>query len=358
MAEIRLRYTKKGQKRYLANVRTIGRKTISKTFDRKIDAEHWIMAIEQAKMNDGAKFLYEYKKRTMTELINRYIFLVLPNRHSDKVKYKTYLTWWKNKIGNYAIGDVSSSLIAKCRDELLLEPNPSGKSKHRSTITANRYLACLSIVFTYAINELEWINKNPVSKVKKFSEGKGRTRFLSESELKSLLITSKKYQEQSDIYLLIKMALSTGARYGELRKLMWQNVYLDVEQPFLVFKNTKNGEDRGVAITPEIIDLLKQHYKSQNILTKYVFPSVDGKTPKDFTWYWKKVCKEAKLKDFRFHDLRHTCASYLAIDGCSLLQIAEVLGHKTLAMVKRYTHLTTKSTAKVLANMTAKYMNY
>lgn len=358
MAEVRIRYNKKGQKRYLANVRTIGRKTISKTFARKIDAEHWIMEIEQAKIKDGAKYLYEYKKRSMNELIERYILLVLPHRRSDKIKYKTYLMWWKNKIGKFTIGEVSSSLIAQCRDELLLEPNPSGKSKHRSQITANRYLACLSVVFTYAINELEWTNKNPVSKVKKFSEGKGRTRFLSENELKALLTTSKKYKAQSDIYLLIKMALSTGARYGELRKLMWQNVYLDVEQPFIVFKNTKNGDDRGVALTPEIISLLKEHFKSQAITTKYVFPSVDGKSPKDFTWYWKKVCNEAQIKDFRFHDLRHTCASYLAIDGCSLLQIAEVLGHKTLAMVKRYAHLTTKSTAQALCNMTSKYMNY
>lgn len=358
MAEIRLRYTKKGQKRYLANVRTIGRNTISKTFSRKTDAEMWIFEIEKSKQTDGAKCLYEYKKRTLSELIERYITLVLPLRKSDKVKYKTYLNWWKNKIGNYVLGDISSSLIARCRDELLQEPNSNANGEHRSPITVNRYLACLSVVFTYAVNELEWINKNPVSKVKKFPEGRGRTRFLSEQEIKNLLNISAKYRFQSDIYLLIKMALSTGARFGELQKLQWQNVYLDVEQPFIVFNKTKNGEDRGVALTPEIIKMLKQHYANQKVLTKYVFPSVDGKTPKDFTWYWQKVLKEAGIENFRFHDLRHTCASYLAIDGCSLLQIAEVLGHKTLAMVKRYAHLTTKSTALALNSMTAKYMNY
>lgn len=358
MAEIRTRYTKKGQKRYLANVRTIGRNTISKIFTRKTDAEMWIFEIERAKQTDGAKCLFEYKKRTLGELIDRYITVVIPQRKSDRVKYKTYLTWWKNKIGNYVLGDVTSSLIAKCRDELFIETNPNTKNEHRSPATVNRYLACLSVAFSYAVSELEWINKNPVCKVKKLKENKGRTRFLSQDEIARLLVVCRKYQSSSDIYLLVKMALTTGARYGELQKLTWNNVRLNISEPSISFIATKNGEDRGVPITPEIVHLLKSHKIKQNITTKYVFPSIDGKTPKDFTWYWRKACKESDLNDFRFHDLRHTCASYLAMNGATLLQIAEVLGHKTLDMVKRYAHLTRKTTANVLCDMSSRYMSY
>ena len=68
---------------------------------------------------------------------------------------------------------------------------------------------------------------------------------------------------------------------------------------------------------------------------------------------WKYAVKRAELVDFRFHDLRHTCASYLAMNGASLMEIAEVLGHKTLAMVKRYAHLSEAHTAGVVARMNA-----
>ena len=360
MTEIRIRNTKKGQKKYLAVVRIVGRKTRSKTFNRKSDADRWIVEMEQAKLNDGAAFLYQYKKHTMAELIDQYISLILPQRKSQQKTYKTYLIWWKNKIGHYSVGDVSSSLIAKCRDELSIEPHPIRKDEHRSKITVNRYLACLSIVFTYAVNELEWLNKNPVHKVKKFPEGKGRNRFLSEDEIKRLLKTCYKYSDKNDIYLFVKLALATGARYGELQRLQKQDVFLDNEQPFVLFRNTKNGEDKAVALTPEMTNLLKEHLIKQTLITNYVFPDYEskGKKPKNFTKTWQNVRKEAQLVDFRFHDLRHTCASYLAIDGCSLLQIASILGHKTMSMVKRYAHLTTQSTAQALCNMTTKYMNY
>ena len=98
----------------------------------------------------------------------------------------------------------------------------------------------------------------------------------------------------------------------------------------------------------------------QTLITNYVFPDYESKDkkPKNFTKTWQKVRNEAQLVDFRFLDLRHTCASYLAIDGCSLLQIASILGHKTMSMVKRYAHLTTQSTAQALCNMTTKYINY
>lgn len=126
-----------------------------------------------------------------------------------------------------------------------------------------------------------------------------------------------------------------------------------------MFKDTKNGEDKGVALTPETVELLREHFQKQKVISKYVFPAVkDCTKPKNFERVWQRVRKEANLVDFRFHDLRHTCASYLAIDGCSLLQIAEVLGHKTMSMVRRYAHLTTQSTANALNHMTAKYMNY
>ncbi len=83
----------------------------------------------------------------------------------------------------------------------------------------------------------------------------------------------------------------------------------------------------------------------------FVFPSVDGRKPFSFRPYWNVAVERAKVKDFRFHDLRHTAASYLAMNGATLLEIADVLGHKTLEMMKRYAHLADSHKAGVLERM-------
>ena len=88
--------------------------------------------------------------------------------------------------------------------------------------------------------------------------------------------------------------------------------------------------------------------------TGLVFPSEAG-LPKFPQRQWEEALRAAQIEDFRFHDLRHSAASYLAMSGATLAEIAEVLGHKTLAMVKRYSHLTEQHTSMVVARMTAKF---
>ena len=92
----------------------------------------------------------------------------------------------------------------------------------------------------------------------------------------------------------------------------------------------------------------------RRIDTNLLFPDETGKKPVEIRPAWEKVLKEARLKDFKFHDLRHSAASYLAMNGASLAEIAEVLGHKTLQMVKRYSHLSEQHTASVVSKMNEK----
>ena len=86
----------------------------------------------------------------------------------------------------------------------------------------------------------------------------------------------------------------------------------------------------------------------------YLFPGKFPKKPIDIRSAWEMAVKRSEILDLRFHDLRHSCASYLAMNGASLAEIAEVLGHKTLAMVKRYAHLSENHTAKVVSSMNEK----
>ena len=142
--------------------------------------------------------------------------------------------------------------------------------------------------------------------------------------------------------------MSTGARQGELLGLRWPDVDLGRGLAFL--HETKNNERRALPITGLAASILRETKRVRRVDTDLVFPSRTGK-PKFPQRAWNEALSAAQITDFRFHDLRHSAASYLAMNGATLMEIADVLGHKTLAMVKRYSHLTEQHTSQVVARM-------
>jgi len=142
-------------------------------------------------------------------------------------------------------------------------------------------------------------------------------------------------------------------RKGEIMGLTWDAV--DFQRRMITLEHTKNGERRGVPLVGLAYDALQQRSRIRRIDSPYVFPAPFryGKEPQpiDITTAWRVAVKRAELKDFRFHDLRHSAASYLAMNGASLAEIAAVLGHKTLQMVQRYAHLSDAHTSKVVERM-------
>ncbi|NLF82936.1 MAG: site-specific integrase [Candidatus Gastranaerophilales bacterium] len=209
-------------------------------------------------------------------------------------------------------------------------------------------MASLSVVFTEAINEWGWLEENPALKVKKKKEPRGRVRFLSDEE-RAVLLDACKNASNPNLYIVVALALTTGARFSEIINLKWEHV--DLKRRVLYFLDTKNKDRRSVPISQHAYDLLEQHKKVRRIDTKYVFPGKEGNKPLELKRQWENVVRDAKLKDFRFHDLRHTAASYLAMNGASLLDISHILGHRTLQMVQRYSHLTENHVAGVLERM-------
>jgi integrase len=160
------------------------------------------------------------------------------------------------------------------------------------------------------------------------------------------------------LYPVVVLALSTGMRQGEIMGLKWEDV--DLHQGRVTLHETKNGERRVVPLVGKALELLKEYAKVRRIGTPLLFPGkVKTQRPGEVATYrpidlrapWLAALKKAGIDDFRFHDLRHSTASYLAMNGASLAEIAEVLGHKTLQMVKRYAHLSEAHTAGVVARM-------
>ena len=202
------------------------------------------------------------------------------------------------------------------------------------------------------VREWQWLEENPVSKLRKLKESKGRERLLSEEELDRLLEATKQ-SANKDLHTAVVLALSTGARKMEIWGLRWRDVELN--EGLATLHQTKNGETRTVPIQAYALDLMRKRSKVRHIDTDLVFPStVDPQKPFDFRTSWEKVLSKARILDFCWHDFRHISGSYLAMGEASTREIAEILGHKTLQMAMRYSHLSQKHSASVVRTMNQK----
>lgn len=350
MALIEKRMSYDGKISYRVRIRIKGSPQESATFARLTDAKKWVQSIESAIRENRHFKVSEAKRHTLSELIDRYCFNVLPNKKSAKTQFQQ-LNWWKTKIGSYPLSDITPSLIAEYRDKLGREITIRGRPPSPATVV--RYMAALSHTFTTAVKEWGWLDDSPMRKVTKPKEPRGRVRFLSEDERTRLLKACKKSNNTS-LYPVVVLALSTGMRQGEIMSLTWDAV--DLNRGRAILHETKNDERRAVPLAGHALELLKELGKVRRIDSNLLFPSKEAnpKKPMDLRAPWLATLKITGIEDFKFHDLRHSAASYLAMNGASLAEIAEVLGHKTLQMVKRYTHLSEGHTARVVESMNNK----
>ena len=201
-------------------------------------------------------------------------------------------------------------------------------------------------------------------KVTKPKEARGRVRFLSDDERTRLLAACRESPNPL-LYPAVVLALSTGMRAGEIMGLYWREPksppedrawgVVDAVGSRIILHLTKNGERRVVPLVGHALDQVRELAKVRRLDTDLLFPGrVNPSEPIDLRQPWEKAMEKADIHDFRFHDLRHSAASYLAMNGASLAEIAETLGHKTLQMVKRYSHLSEAHTASVVERMNAK----
>jgi integrase len=347
VATIEERSTHGGKAHYRVTVRKKGAAPQRATFKTKTAAKRWATNIESA-IDEARHFnSSEAKRRTVAELIDRYIAEVLPRKSEvQQPRQRVQLEWWKEQIGHLTLAGVTPAVIAEARDLLAGEGEDS--ERRRSPATVNRYLAALSHAFTVAVREWGWMDSSPARKVTRFTEPAGRVRFLSDDERDRLLKACQGSAEPL-LYPVVVLALSTGARRSEILSLRWPQV--DLKRHAIRLEKTKNRERRSLPLAGHALRLLSELAKVRRIDTDLVFPDRRSEGPARLNGPWDKAVKEARLEDFRFHDLRHSAASYLAMNGATLTEIADILGHKTLQMVKRYAHLTEQHTARVVEAM-------
>ena len=342
MANIEKRISNTGETSYRVKIRLKGYPIQSATFKRLTDAKKWTQDTESA-IREGRHFkTAEAKKHTVKDLVTRYYSEILPNYNEKEQKErKSKLEWWATNIGHYLLADITPVAISEHKNKMTQSP-----------ATVDKYLKNLSHAFTVAVNEWGWLDDNPVKKVKSPKLLRGRIRFLDDEERIRLLKACK----ESPNYLLypcVVLALSTGMRQAEQMELLWSDVNL--KDGFLILHETKNGERRRVTLTGLSLELVKEHSKIRRLDTQLLFPSERNPLkPIDLRKAFLNAMAAAQINDFKWHDLRHCTASYLAMNGASLAEIAEVLGHKTLSMVKRYAHLSEGHVSNVVASMNVK----
>jgi integrase len=240
-------------------------------------------------------------------------------------------------LGDVRLDKMTPQLIAMYRDRLLGAPchgHANKTTRPRSEATVRNYLIELSRLFALAVKELRVMDSNPCASVVRPAASRQVVRYLSDDERAALLAACKE-SESVDLYPFVLLCLTTGCRKGEAAALEWPQV--DLKRRWATFPRTKNGDARGVPLTGAVCALLEARKRDRGRVFEV-----------DITKAWHTAIDRAGIVDFRFHDLRHSCASTLVQNGANLAEVATLLGHKSMQMTLRYAHVGDAGTSRLV----------
>lgn len=262
------------------------------------------------------------------------------------------LHWWSNRLQQCSLSGLSDDEVHAALEDLANQhsryyagldadgrPVYRAKKKPLAPATINRYCASLAAVVTWTIKKRIAPKGfvHPCRSVERRQEHNEKTRFLTDDERSRLLVACKS-SSWDRLYLLVLMALTTGARKSELTGLTWRDI--DMERGTAHVQQTKNGDPRILPLVPAVCDELRK--LGSGAPSSHIFASSrNARSIYSFESKFHDALKAAHIKGVTFHTLRHSCASALARQGATLLEIGDLLGHRQLQMTKRYSHLAT-----------------
>ena len=264
-------------------------------------------------------------------------------KNQDKLPFERFAdeylrTHCLNKKSFHSYHDLHVRILkvafkGKCLDEIKpldIEKFKNARLEQVSPATVNRSLACLKSMFNRAIVWGRYEGVNPSTRVKMCKEKNIRLRYLEKEEITRLVENCSE-----DLRPIVIMAVNTGMRRGEILNLKWHDV--DFKRDVISLLETKSDEKREVPMNEAVKDALIKVRK--NPKSPYIFCYKNGEQVKDIRKSFWTALKKSGIKDFRFHDLRHSAASHLVMAGIDLNTVREILGHKTIEMTLRYAHL-------------------
>lgn len=305
--------------------------------DLKADAE-LLLAQRRLDVDQGKEPMTRRREQsyTFSQLAEKYKAYVV-NQKGAVVK-RVRIAELTREFGAVKLSRFNLAMIEEWQSRKLSEPRPplKGQKAQRppyKPASVNRALACLKHMFTKAV-DWEMISEDVAKRVKKVKltdENNKRLRFLSVEESDRLLSACDRHLKQ-----IVVFALHTGCRRGEILGLTWDRV--DLKHGFILLDITKNGKRREIPINQTVRAMLQGIVR--RIDSPYVFVNPEtGKRYQDIKRSFGTACRKAGLADFRFHDLRHTFASQLVMNGVDITTVSRLLGHNSLTMTLRYSHL-------------------
>jgi integrase len=325
MATIR----KKGERQWHAQIRKRGYPAQTKTFSTRADAERWATIIESEMERGVFVSRSEAEATLIKDVLSRFETEILPTKRSeqsDKSRIKTLA----EEFGDYRLASLTSTQIATFRDRRLKVV--SAQSVIHEISLLNRVLKTASMDWGIALP-----GGLPTAQVRKPIKPRGRDRRVSESEINQILDVTKSVE----LSTIIVLAVETGMRRNEMASLVWEQI--DLERQTAHLPKTKTDVPRTVPLSTTAIAALKK-----------MPPQTEGRVFKlqaeSMSQAFERACEphRANIVGVRFHDLRHEATSRLFEKGLNVMEVAAITGHKTLEMLKRYTHLRAEDLAKKL----------
>ena len=306
---------------------------------------------EKIKVSPGERMLCHLIEKYKVEKLSKFKDPWTPSQRLKK---------WNNFLGSLTFEEIGPAEISAAKKKI---------TKGLSPKTVNDYLWVLTACFDYGIKNLHWISKNPCKEVVREKVNNEIVRYLTDEERKSFFDALEETTSPT-LKVLCHFGINTGCRKGEALGLTWDDI--DFEKNIIRFTKTKRIrtctgiDEKGELIiernlvTPTLKNGSKEKKISMKNMSKlrglllehklksrseYVFPH-------DTQHSFRYLLKKCGITNFRFHDLRHSCASYLVQSGVPLLDTAHHLGQRDYNSVLRYAHLaedTTEKTGSIVA---------
>ncbi len=312
-----------GGRAWQAHIRRRGYPTQVRTFDTKVEAEAWATTIESEIARGVFASHAEAENTTLDEALDRYSREISVRKKGHDAELSVMAAWRQSALVSRSLATVRSQDLAKIRDAWLREIAPA---------TVRNRFALLSHLFTVARREWGMASLgNPAHDVRLPHTANARDRRLVKDEQARLLTAAQAYG--GEISSIITWAIETAMCRSEIAGMRWE--HLDWKDRVLLIPETKNGTPRQVPLSTVALQVLDG-------LPCRLDGRVWNMRPDSISQAFERVCKAAGIEGLTFHDLRHEATSRLFEKGLNPMEVAAITGHKTLQMLKRYTHLKAK----------------
>lgn len=331
---------KRGEYSYQVKM-MVGGHSIAETFDTLEEARTWRDSKRLAKSLDPdfKKVLEsrvkksEVRKMTLDAALDKYRKEVTPSKKGSNEEEYRIKKLRRTDLAKKSFYQITPEDVLTLLGCLRRDPSGPRQGEPLSSESKRKYASLISHVYEVARKRWRMAVTNPVADIELPPPGKSRTRRLEAGEEESLLRELGKSRQAAIVVPLVRLAIETAMRQGELLALEWADVKITGSHGTAVLRDTKNGEQRIVPLSDHACQLLNE--MPRPIKGGLVFPI--GKN--SLRTIWDLACQRAGINDLRFHDLRHEATSRLFELGLDRIEAASITGHKTLQMLKNYTHL-------------------